>query len=234
MVNYVIRRLILFPVTLFCIVLVNFVIVNLAPGDPVTVTEISQEGGASRNAERSMAFGSSERYLQFRERYGLTLPILINIWPWTTQEEVDRILKTLVSRKQSSSDQSEMPVKEYDAMRVSFGDRSRFIMPKLLSIIENAHEDKGMRRIASRFFARGGTQQATLGSKLTEKQAIQNKKIAIDNNLLRDLVISPSDNPEQTALKVKGMKDWYAANKNFYLFEPSAAEKIEMFFFETI
>ena len=82
---YTLRRLMLLPLTLFCIILVNFAIINLAPGDPVTYAEISQEGTATRREDRSFAFSSDERYLQFREFYGLTLPILYNTWPWLTR-----------------------------------------------------------------------------------------------------------------------------------------------------
>lgn len=233
MLNYVIRRLILLPLTLFCILLVNFVIVNLAPGDPVTITEISQEGSASRSADRAMAFGSDERYLQFREHYGLTLPILFNDWPWLSQEYVDETLNQLVSRKMPSQNHEEIPVKEYDAMRVTFGDQARYIMPQLLAVVENNQETVTMRSMASRFFARGGTQQATLGSNLTDQQAKDNKKIAVDNNLLRSLIISSSDTKEEVSRKAAQMQAWYEANKVGYRFEPSAVESIGIFFFET-
>ena len=233
MLNYVIRRLVLLPITLFFIILVNFVIVNLAPGDPVTVTEISQEGGASRSADRSMAFGSDERYLQFRERYGLTLPILLNFWPWISQEEVDMNLKRLVAKKQLPPDNSEIPVKEYDSLRRDFGDQSRYIMPKLLFAIENGKEDVPLQAMASRFFARGGTRQATLGPDLTEEQKGQNRKIAVENNLLRGLVITPHDTPEQIAHKMAQMKSWYAANAAQYRSEPTRFQKIGILFFET-
>lgn len=232
MINYVIRRLILLPITLFCIVLVNFVIVNLAPGDPVTVTEISQEGGANRSADRSMAFGSDERYLQFREHYGLTLPILFNTWPWISQNDVDQTIKKLITRKELV-DGSEIPVKDYDQLRVSLGDQSRYIMPKLLSIIENSHENILTRSMATRFFVRGATQQATLGSNLTEEQAIANRKIAIDNHLLRDFVITPKDTREQVANQVSQIKAWYLENKKRYRFEPAFVEKIKILFLET-
>ncbi|HEV8053004.1 MAG TPA: ABC transporter permease, partial [Parachlamydiaceae bacterium] len=233
MLNYIIRRLILLPITLFCIVLVNFVIVNLAPGDPVTVTEISQEGSASRSADRAMAFGSDERYLQFRERYGLTLPILLNFWPWITQEDVDRNLTMLVTRKQLPPDNTEIPVKDYDSMRRQFGDQSRFIMPKLLFAIENAQGNVSLQAMGARFFARGGTRQATLGSELTEEQRMQNRKIAVENNLLRGLIITNHDTPDQVANKIEQMKSWYAANVKQYRFEPTAFEKIGILFFET-
>src|SRR5262249_44461848 len=161
-----------------------FVIINLAPGDPVTIAEISQEGGASRSADRAMAFGSDERYLQFRERYGLTLPILFNMWPWTSQTYVNDTLQILVTKRTSPTSKEEMPVKAYDALRISFGDRSRYITPKLLPALQDPHQSKDMRIMASRFFARGGTQQATLGPNLTQQQEDANRKIAVDNNLL--------------------------------------------------
>lgn len=233
MLNYVIRRLILLPITLFCIILVNFVVINLAPGDPVTVTEISQEGSASRKADRAMAFGSDERYLQFRERYGLTLPILLNSWPWISQKTVDDDLQKLISKKGNPADEMEMPVKDYDALRLLFGDQARYIMPKLLFVIESPHANKSIRMMASRFFARGGTMQAVLGADLTEDQRKANRKIAVENNLLRGLVISSSDTQEQISRKVEQMRSWYIANSERYRFEPAVLEKIRILFFET-
>ena len=86
MITYILRRTLLLPITMFFIILVNFVIINLAPGDPTTVTEISAEGLATRSEGRSVAFGGDDRYLQFREHYGLTLPILFNMWPFMTKK----------------------------------------------------------------------------------------------------------------------------------------------------
>jgi len=233
MFNYVIRRLLLIPLTLFCIILVNFVIINLAPGDPVTITEISQDGNASRSADRAMAFGSDERYLQFRERYGLTLPILFNFWPWKSQEYVDNTLRMLVTKKRNPTDTEDISTKDYDAMRTTFGDTSRYIMPKLLSVIENLNEPMTIRSMASRFFARGGTRQAVLGSDLTDEQERANKKIAVENNLLRKWVFSPTSNPSEVDADVESMKTWYQENKIGYRYTPTLSEKIGMLFFET-
>src|SRR6478609_6367455 len=108
MLSYFIRRLILLPITLFCIILVNFVIINLAPGDPTTITEISPEGGATRREDRSVAFGSDDRYLQFREFYGLTLPILFNTWPSVSQKTINEDLWKLTYRKSNAVDIEEM------------------------------------------------------------------------------------------------------------------------------
>ena len=233
MLNYVIRRLLLIPVTLFFIILVNFVIINLAPGDPVTVTEISQDGNASRSADRSVAFGSDERYLQFREWYGLTLPILFNTWPWTSQESVDNDLRILSTKRANPEDSIEMPVKEYDALRVSFGDKSRYIMPKLLAVMVDTNRPMTIRSMASRFFARGGTRQGSLGSDLSEEESANNKKIAVDNNLLRSWVFSSQIPKDQITQRVQNFQKWYHENKEIYSFEPSDSQKIRIFFFET-
>jgi len=233
MLNYVIRRLLLLPVTLFFIILVNFVVINLAPGDPVTVTEISQEGNASRSADKSVSFGSDERYLQFRERYGLTLPILINLWPWTSQGAVDNDLRILVSKKLKADDTAEMPLKDYDALRIEFGDKSRYIMPRLLKVIEDPQQPIAFRSMASRFFSRGGTRQAVLGPNLTEAQAKSNRKIAVDNNLLRTFMIFPSDSESQIESKSAAMRKWYEENKVGYRFEPTTSQKIYDMIFET-
>ncbi len=71
-------------------------------------------------------------YLQFREHYGLTLPILINTWPFLTQEDVNETLEILLNKKE------EFSLKAYDELRIRFGDQARFIMPKLLhAILDN-------------------------------------------------------------------------------------------------
>lgn len=233
MLYYIIRRLLLLPLTLFCIVLVNFVIINLAPGDPVTITEVSQEGAASRRDDRTVAFGSDERYLQFREHYGLTLPILFNTWPWTTQEEVDKTLRILLTKRTHQGDQEEMNLKDYDALRTTFGDKSRYIMLKLLDVIKNANTDMAIRGLASRFFMRGGSRQAILGPNISNEAREYNNKTAQDNRMLRELVILPSDSIQEATAKTAHLEAWYQANKSFYILEPDAKQKICIFFVQT-
>jgi len=215
MTDYILRRLLLLPLTLFCIVLVTFVIINLAPGDPVTITEIGPEGGATRQADRAFAFGSDARYLQFREHYGLTLPVLFNLWPLTSFEQVKESLKQLVERDEAGS------VKSYDALRVAFGDRARFIMPKLLKIMEDPDASPEMRRMAARFFVRGGTRQAILGANLTEEQRRYNRKVSQENLWLRRQLETGEWGP---------FRRWYEKNKAFYRFEPTGWEKAGIFF----
>lgn len=232
MFNYIIRRLILLPITLFFIVLVNFAIVNMAPGDPITISEITQQG-ASRSEDRSVAFGSDDRYLSFREFYGLTLPILLNTWPFTSDAYVENTLWKLVHHKESATSTKEMDTKEYDDMRVAFGDRARFIMPALLAIATDQKADPAMRRMAVRFFVRGGTRQAFVGPDLSAEQKAINKKISKDNQLLTTLTIQPTDSDEVFAKKLETLQQWYNKNKELYQFEPTFSQKMQMMFFET-
>src|ERR1700733_11201194 len=194
MINYLIRRLILLPFTLFCIVLVNFGIINMAPGEPTTISEISPEGSIREN--RSVAFGSDDRYLQFREHYGLTLPILFNCWPWLKQKEIIDDLHSLLNRDQLS-------VKDYDALRIRLGDQARFCMAILLNILSDPQQPIAMRAMASRFFARGGTRQAILGPGLNSQQQAYNRKIGNDNNFLISSIIKPNDSLVEVDKKMK-------------------------------
>lgn len=232
MLNYLIRRLLLLPLTLFCILMINFLIINLAPGDPATISDASQDA-AVRRQDNSIAFGADDRYLQFREHYGLTLPILWNSWPWLTQADINDSLWKLVHRQVSVNDPRELDVKTYDNLRLTLGDQARFVMDKLLHVLEDPATPPALRDMASRFFARGGTRMAILGGDLTDEQNAYNQKIAVDNTSLLKWVIKPTDSPETVLSKIVSMRAWYEANKNFYDFMPTEPEKMGIFFFET-
>lgn len=232
MLNYLARRLLLLPVTLFCIVLVNFVIVNMAPGDPVTITEISPEGTATRKEGQAPAVGSDDRYLQFREFYGLTLPILFNNWTMISLEKVRSHLNVLHAHRYKNSKET-LSFKELDQLRIQTGDQARFTMPSLLSILLNRQDPPAIRQLASRFFVRGGTRQAILGPDLTEEEQAYNTKISADNLLLSASIFLPTDDQKVIQQKADKLNAWYEANKIRYHFEPSVASKIYIFFFET-
>lgn len=210
------------PLTLFCILLVNFVIINLAPGDPTSVIQVSQEAGASRKADQATAFGGDMRYLQFREHYGLTLPILLNSWPFLSKEEILKTLEILHFEK------SVMSVKAYDDLRVRLGDQARFVMPHLLQIIESTRGP--IQALAVKFFIRGGTRQAIVKPYLTPEEKQRNKRIAANNLLLLQQTLGGDENPDE---KIRNLKGWFDANKDFYKFAPSFKQKLSIFFFET-
>jgi len=137
--QYLIRRLILLPITLFFIVLINFGIINLAPGDPVSQLDVTNQG-AAKSQSGNAATGMEDRYLQFREFFGLTLPVLWNNWPQTAKTEILSML-TAISNYLKPGGKKEIPAKEFHDIRLKMGDMARFVMPKLLQIIPRRHQN---------------------------------------------------------------------------------------------
>lgn len=228
--NYILRRLLLLPLTLFFIVLVNFVIINMAPGDPTTYVEVSAQG--VRQADRSFAFGGDERYLQFREFYGLTLPILFNTWPFLSLQQVQETLWTLVSKHYPNS-QKEIPTKEYNQLRTLFGDQSRFIMPHLLTILNDSSISSEMQRAAAQFFVRGAMRLGYMGAYLTPEQKIWNANIIKNDQLLRSFIWPEKASKDEIRQKIQQIDEWYQENKSAYGFDPSLSEKISILFLQT-
>lgn len=232
MINYIIRRLLLLPVTLFFIVLVNFLIVNLAPGDPVTVIDISKEGGTQRQGH-ALVYGSDDRYLIFREFYGLTLPVLFNDWPWLTQQNVDETLWQLAYRKESPQALQEMDYSDYDKLRIKFGDQARYILPKLLNAIEDHRQPLKIRQLAVRYFQRGTYRNAYIGAGLSESQLEYNRFLAENNNSLNAILNTMPDNEKEMDSLAPALRQWYEKHKHFYTAEPSGLQKTSIFFFQT-
>lgn len=231
--TYILRRLLLVPFTLFCIILINFIIINLAPGDPVSYAEISPEGTANRREDRSVTSSQNERYLQFREFYGLTLPILFNTWPWLSQAYVEQTLWQLVYKRTSSRDLDKLPIKYEHELRMTFGDQARFVMPHLLAVIKKTQIPADIQRLAAHFFVRGGTRPGYTGSSLTAEQRAWNQKITQDGQLLHSFLWSASTSVAEIQIKIEKMTQWYDQNVNFYHFQPSLKEKMGLLFFET-
>jgi peptide/nickel transport system permease protein len=204
---YFIKRILLIPLTLFCIVLVNFLIVNMAPGEPTTMTDISSDG-ASRRADKSQGGGGADRYLQFREFYGLTLPLLFNTWPFLTSEYVHNTLEALAFKQQ------DMSVKDYDSLRILFGDQARFVMADLLHEIENPNNPPEIKSAARKFFNRGAFRLGIAGSNLTPGQKRENRKIADDMHYLNS-----GGDP----------REWFEKNRGMF----SDSHPYKTFFFET-
>jgi len=221
MVHYLIRRLILIPITLFFILLVNFVIINLAPGEPTTLTEIGETGEATRRGEMTDTTSAEERYLLFRERYGLTLPILFNNWPNITQTELQKEIEEIAAGKLS--------FKEEQSQKVLLGDKARFVLPKLVVIMQNSQYRWKIRKLAMRLIVRGGTKQATLGADVTLEQQKENEIINRDNQFLREQLPQKKDSDEVLATKINNLTLWVQKHP----FNPTGWEKVKIFFTET-
>ncbi|MCH9609724.1 MAG: hypothetical protein S4CHLAM45_01140 [Chlamydiales bacterium] len=224
MTQYLIRRLFLLPVTLFAIILVNFIILNLVPGDPVSVTDKSSTGDLTRSADMQ---GSTEenQHLLFREHYGLTLPILVNTWWTLSQEKVHTALDKLAHRRE------EMSVQEYHNLRTLWGDRARFVMPLLLKEAQDSANSLPLKKTATNLFIRGGTKQGHVGPTLSKKQKQANYQIAKTNSHLASFRIHPFDPSEKIEEKVEQLATWFAMQPQ--IFEKTGWDAWKTFFFET-
>ncbi|NOK59909.1 MAG: ABC transporter permease [Chloroflexi bacterium AL-W] len=78
MIQYIIRRLLLFIPMLFAISVVTFAIIQLPPGDYLTAY------AASLAAESGSGTISQERVDSLRERYGLDQPFYVQYWKWVS------------------------------------------------------------------------------------------------------------------------------------------------------
>ena len=207
MLTYIFRRLLLIPITIFFIILVNFIIINLAPGDPTTLSDISPDGGATRQADRGGAV-SDERYLQFREFFGLTKPILWNLWPNIDEEKVVSEIAFL-----ADDENKQKSVKVYNERKLLMGDKAQYVMPHLLKIMEDPSLSIEAQVLACHFFIRGGRRFPTLGAKLSREERDTNEIIAEEIFLLENNRIGKRDSDR--AGKIRRLSQWYHENKVF-------------------
>ncbi len=218
MISYLIRRILLLPLTLFAIILVNFVILNLAPGDPVNQANVSATGEATRKTDEGGVTGENQ-YLMFREHYGLTLPVLFNAWPSLTADDVHAGLKQLVENK------DEMSVQSYHELRTKWGDRAKFVMPLLLKEARDPSNSFAFRQMAANLFIRGGIRQGYIGPTLSSEKRTENREISNNNLILNGLRIS--DNHSELDEKTTKLAEWFEKN------EPENLNKMQIFFFTT-
>ena len=78
MLNYVLKRLLLVPITLLGIALVTFTIIQLAPGDPAEM-RVSPGVGGQQSADKSV---SKEIYEKTREQFDLDKPLPMRFVRW--------------------------------------------------------------------------------------------------------------------------------------------------------
>lgn len=226
MLTYILQRLILLPITLFAIVLVNFVIINLAPGEPVYVSEVGAGGDASRHAGVSMV-GPEDRYLQFREFFGLTLPILYNDWPATSKRKILSQLELLRTQHDS------MSAKKYSELRIELSDKARFCLPQLMSIAKDPKVGFETRKQALYFFLRGATRFRITGARTTPEERKTNEQIAKNNFFLDSFREHPPKNTEELSQQVDILTNWYKENPEGLVFSQDGSEYLHTAFFET-
>lgn len=231
MLNYIAKRLLLLPITLFFIALTNFVIINLAPGEPVmNMQSVTQSFALQEKFANSQ--GQDEQYLQFREFFGLTLPILFNTWPHTSEKTLLNELQMLKTGKYLNS-QKELNPSDRTSLRILFGDRASFCLEKILSIAKSKEYSFEIRKLAYLFFLRGARKFGTVGPSLSEEQKLENRLITRNNLFLDKLSTTPLTNEKELNDALHTLTTWFSENKSQYIINPSTVELIKIFFFQT-
>ncbi len=161
---YFIHRILLLPLTLGCILLVNFLIIHLVPGDPSVLSSLGDSSGMS-TASQGMYGGESNR--QFRLRYGLTLPILWNGAIFYSREEVLGSIKEVLSQKSQNGIRS-------------LKDQAPFILDPLFEIIQDSSEEMKVRQVAAELFLLGSVQLLPTDIKSLEYEKVADSNYVID------------------------------------------------------
>lgn len=134
MKQYLLSRLLLLPLTLFVILLVNFAIIHLVPGDPTTLSSMGMgvvtatRGGqltSTSDSPQQRLLGQEKNRL-FRSYYGLTLPLFFNSAYFRTLEQVEQQLALAEANQQ---------------VRRKVLDEAPFLLPQLFQIISEAKLD---------------------------------------------------------------------------------------------
>lgn len=95
MLNYVVKRVLLMIPTLFAIVLLVFIMVNIAPGTP------GQAQNASGSESVKDSSNARESYRLFKQQYQLDKPILINTRWRLTRDDIAEEFEVLAASSQN-------------------------------------------------------------------------------------------------------------------------------------
>ncbi|ANH78398.1 ABC transporter permease [Candidatus Chlamydia sanziniae] len=223
MFKYILKRLVLIPLTLFAIISINFVILNAAPGDVIEDQSVDSCGEAGKS-EKVRTYKGPDRYLQFREHYGLTLPIFFNTRPKLSHKQIQTGIQELINSAQSKNAKGE----KFSTLKIYWGDRAKFIMPILLFEAGNLSENPIYRHVAADLFIRGGIRQGIVSTKLTPKQREYNREVS-ESNLLLVRQLSEED----INTKVEVLKKWFRDSGGIEAFSYNTRRSWKIFFCET-
>jgi len=225
-IAYLVRRMFFLPLTLFAIILVNFGILNLAPGDPVNQANLSATGEATRATDEGGVTGENQ-YLMFREHYGLTLPILFNTWPSLSSDTVRKGIEKLTTAEDT------MSVQGYHELKTRWGDRAKFVMPHLLHEALDSQNSLEWRRMAANLFIRGGIRQGHVGPTISSEKRAENREISRTNLQLGGLRVLENESLEGLEEKVSQLAHWFEQSGGEEAFSDKGWSKATTFFFQT-
>lgn len=241
MTNYILKRLLLMIPTLFLVVLLAFLVLNLAPGSPAQA-QMSQQGTESTEGQIT-----NQSYQIFKRQFNLDKPVLLNTRFWLGETDVERELQVLVDSERpvckpegDNPDNCIPEEKEPDAgdvidAQTQLTDWGDYIVPELFRIAKN-HENLQIRRRALDQLTRNARADvvSTIGRDLTEAQKKQNRRAADLNDKLETWKVSKDASAKAIDRTLqKNWAPWLDKPDQRERFEISTAERLRLFFLDT-
>lgn len=185
------------------------------------------DGGKGGDVSRSASIKKNmldDPYFQFREHFGLTLPILFNTWPSIQVGSIIYGLKEIENEKKAS---------EKHKALLLWGDRARFLMPKMLRIAQSKNLPLSIRKSALNLFVRGGMRAGHFGAKLSKEEKKENERIETFNRFFLSLHASKDAGLDFINEKAEEASSWIGKYPEIYPETYSWKEKANIFFLET-
>lgn len=238
MTTYIIKRLILMIPTFVAISLIIFLVLNLAPGSPVS-------GSVGGDGMETVSADAREAHRIFKEQFGLDKPVIFNTrFALTTDEVADELLALGDYHRPVCAEQGEaIPDCIKLADRPSSGriihaqeileDWGNYIVPHLYEIART-HERTDIRRLAINYLPQNAQTRliAEYGRTQTAEERAFNREASTENNRMRTWGVSQTaDAAEIDASLAENWTPWFEANKD--RFEYSGTEKLRILFLDT-
>jgi len=241
MTNYILKRLLLMIPTLFLVVLLAFLVLNLAPGSPAQA-QMSQQGTESTEGQLT-----NQSYQIFKQQFNLDKPVLLNTRFWLDESDVEHQLRLLVDSERPAcepgTDQPEDCIPEDEQpgagevidAQTQLTDWGDDIVPELFRLAKE-NEDLDIRRRALRHLATNARADvaSTIGRELTDEQKEQNRRASEINDKLETWKVA-EDASEETIDRTleEHWEPWLDQPTQRERFEFSAGERLRRFFLDT-
>ena len=230
MTTYIVKRLLLMIPTLFMVVLLTFIILNVAPGNP------AQQQMGSQGTQSADSQTSRQSYRIFKKQFNLDKPILMNLRFAIGKDRVTEMVETLVdaNRDDLPKDQRPSSAEIIDAQE-QLSDWGDYVVPELYAIARE-HDRLGVRIRAIEQLqtnARGDLQNE-YGETLTEAQQRHNEEVSALNHKLKQWGV-PEDATAEQVDKVldEHWKPWMTKPEIRDRFTYGTFERIWAFGFDT-
>lgn len=207
MLKYIAQRLLLVIPTFFLISLVVFLVLNLAPGSPITEGPDDSSGSAQQEEGKRI----------LKEQFNLDKPVLLNTRPWLDTDQV-RVWVELDAGLVAGATPGEIL-----EARGALQDGGAYLVPHLVALLDEG--DPRIRRAALphlELSAREPFVNERRGD--AEARREENRQIDARNRELKAVALPRDADEAQVAPAIAWWQAWYAREQDRYTW--SAAQKL--------